>query len=98
MKFRLGLAMLAVLAIATAARADLVPNDPGYALYPWYGPTLNLPAGFNFELLKSGIGGNTYQGGDYSLASTNIEVTPEPATMALLAIGAVGLMARRRHR
>jgi subtilisin family serine protease len=44
MKFRLFLAALVVMAAATACRADLVPNDPGYALYEWYGPTLNLPA------------------------------------------------------
>jgi subtilisin family serine protease len=38
------LAVLAVLGCAAACRADTFPNDPYYAPYQWYGPTLGLPA------------------------------------------------------
>jgi len=57
----------------------------------------DLTAGPDFELWQSGIGGNTYRSGDYSLATTNIEVTPEPTTMALLGLGALTVLARRRR-
>jgi len=55
MKFRLLLAALVVMAVATACRADLVPNDPGYTLYEWYGPTLNLPAAWGVSTGSSGV-------------------------------------------
>jgi len=57
----------------------------------------DMTAGYDFELWQSGIGGNTYRSGDYSLASKSITVTPEPATMALLGLGALTVLARRRR-
>jgi len=55
MKRGMPLAAFVVLAIAAAARADLVPNDPGYALYEWYGPRLNLPAAWGVSTGSSGV-------------------------------------------
>ena len=55
MKFRLLLATLVLMAVAAAARADLVPNDPGYALYEWYGPRLNLPAAWDRSTGSSAV-------------------------------------------
>ncbi|MBM4020093.1 MAG: hypothetical protein FJ288_17540 [Planctomycetes bacterium] len=48
--------------------APLVPNDPYYAAYEWYGPVLNLPAAWGYSLgsasvvvavLDSGVMSNT---------------------------------------
>jgi len=58
----------------------------------------DMTSGPDFALWQDGIGGDTYRSGDYSLASKNITVTPEPATMALLVIGGLGMLIIRRRR
>jgi subtilisin family serine protease len=47
--------MLAVLAGAAAAQATTFPNDPYYAPYEWYGPTLGLPAAWSLSTGSSGV-------------------------------------------
>ncbi len=42
-------------AVVAVQAAPFVPNDPFYAPYQWYGPTLNLPAAWDYGLGSSEV-------------------------------------------
>jgi PEP-CTERM motif-containing protein len=91
---------------------DVAPNiQPGrYPIMEWGGQLLNhelqiasAPAGLSFEIVVQPNQGG--EGGGLTLASDDehrggtvyLVVVPEPSICAMMAIGVVGLMRRRRR-
>jgi hypothetical protein len=80
--------------------------DPGamigdtFYLFNWNGP---LPGDNRFSSIVSDLGPNyvwdtsdLYNGGTVALMTYGPQPVPEPGTITLLALGALGLLARRR--
>jgi hypothetical protein len=77
---------------------------------PWYQFNINSPAAFTpigtiqytQALFDNGANANTFPGftrpapEQYGVTDIGYQIVPEPSTLALLTLGAVGLLARRR--
>jgi hypothetical protein len=89
---------------------DLIDNNGTWKTFAWYGQTagsyvltadLSTVAGFNFadiQHIHLECDPGSFQTGTYDLNFKDLVVAvPEPASLALIGLGALGLLIARRH-